>query len=357
MSLFDSGGGIITNHSVLSEDFVPQEILHREGQKKTLASLLAPIARGGSPSNAFLYGPPGTGKTSLAKWILREFENYTDRASTTYTNAWDLKTPHAVLGEIARSLGVFASPREPVSGLLSLIDSFLRKKNKKLVVCIDEVDQLRDPDDILYSLSRRGYALVLVSNDPHALVGLDTRVKSSLSLEEIEFPAYKTEELIDILENRARHALSPGAVSRDLLRVIAHSSQGDARRAILLLRRAALAAESEGLEEITPGIVKRIVREESPRDRLSVALSSAMSHPHQSVIVRILKEKGELSSGDLYREYSSRVENPLTERAYRNHMEELASKGIVVPVGSGRWRRYRLSEDAVSLLASGNYRQ
>jgi Cdc6-like AAA superfamily ATPase len=58
---------------------------------------------------------------------------------------------------------------------------------------LDEVDQLRD-FDVLYTLARNGFGLILAFTHYHALMHLPTRIRSSLALTEIEFPTYKSDE-------------------------------------------------------------------------------------------------------------------------------------------------------------------
>lgn len=67
-----------------------------------------------------------------------------------------------------------------------------------VIVALDEIDQLRD-QRILYDLLRNGCRLVCIANGEKALMNLDSRIKSSLQLEEIAFPAYGDWKLFDIL--------------------------------------------------------------------------------------------------------------------------------------------------------------
>lgn len=55
----------------------------------------------------------------------------------------------------------------------------------------------------------------------------------------VEFPKYSANELVEILEDRAKRALIPGAVNKNQLRIICREANGDARFAIIALRIAA----------------------------------------------------------------------------------------------------------------------
>ena len=70
---------------------------------------------------------------------------------------------------------------------------------------------------------------MLISNDYHALMYLDSRIKSRLALTEIEFPKYNQEELYDILSDRVQYAFKPGTVSKGLVMLASALASGEAR--------------------------------------------------------------------------------------------------------------------------------
>ncbi len=67
----------------------------------------------------------------------------------------------------------------------------LIERKKRIIVCLDEVDQLKNYD-ILYVLQGTIVTLPLFQNDYKALIGLDVRIKSRLNLVEIEFFCLQT---------------------------------------------------------------------------------------------------------------------------------------------------------------------
>jgi cell division control protein 6 len=105
---------------------------------------------------------------------------------------------------------------------------------------------------------------------------LDPRVLSSLSEEEVVFPPYTATELADILWDRARQALRPGAVDDGvvgLCAALAAAEHGDARRALDLLRVAAEVAEREGCERVEVSML------EGPSSLSREDVSRKLSHP------------------------------------------------------------------------------
>ncbi len=56
MGLFDVGNSLIKDENMLMEEYVPEEIMHRDGQTQEVANALKPATVGRSISNVFLFG-------------------------------------------------------------------------------------------------------------------------------------------------------------------------------------------------------------------------------------------------------------------------------------------------------------
>ena len=324
---------IIFNEIPLTEAFIPTRLLHREGQLRELERCLKPALRNRIIENVFLVGPPGTGKTTLAKWIL---ESHFKEISV-YVNCWKYRSTHDVLCEILRGLGFVIHGREYTSELITRLEKLTRKK--KIIVCLDEVDQLKS-FDILYTLARNRCGLILISTSYHALIDLASRIKSSLALTEIEFPVYKPEELFDILKDRVRFAFRPDTISRELIKIASIAAEGDARVGLEILRRAGRKAESRGLRKVTIEEIKQAIKEAK---RLKKSYFLSKLNEYQKIIYRILLKRKSIPSGELYREYCKYVKNPVVDRAYRNYMKKMVKLGFVKADGKGRWKSYEVA--------------
>ena len=160
-----------------------------------------------------------------------------------------------------------------------------------------------------------------------------------MALTEIEFPAYKPDELFDILKDRVEFSFRPGTISKELIKIAAIAAEGDARVGLEILRRAGRKAESKGLRKVTLEEIKQAVKE-AKRLKRSYFLSKL--NEHQRAIYRILLKRKRIPSGELYREYCKFVENPVVDRAYRNHMKKMVKLGLVKAGGSGRWKVYEI---------------
>ena len=323
---------ILINEDALTEAFVPTRLLHREGQVRELERCLSPALKNRSVENIFLMGPSGTGKTTIIRWI---FENYFEGISA-YVNCWKHRTTHEVLTEILLSLKIPVHGREPTGDLTKTLEKTVQKK--KIVVCLDEVDRLKD-FDLLYILSRGGCGLILVSTNSHALAVLTNRIRSGLSLTEIEFPAYKTEELYDIIHDRVEYAFRPGALKNELMKIASVAALGDARKALEIVRKAGKKTEIRYLNEVTIKELKEAIAESNkfkmiyPIDKLN---------EHQKKIYEILEKNRKMPSGSLYTEYRTLIQSPVVDRAYRNYMQRMVNLGLIKSEGKGRWKNYEI---------------
>ena len=323
---------IIYDEEPLKELYIPTRLWHREGELRELERCLKPVLRGRSPDNVFLVGPTGTGKTVLTRWILKEYF----QTRSAYINCWKCRTTYEVLKQILLSFGIPVHGREPRSDMIRRLESLLEKR--KIIICLDEVDQLKD-SDILYILARGGYGLILISNDYYALMHLDSRIRSSLALTEIEFPAYRPDELFDILKDRARYSFKPGTLPIDLVRQAAAIARGDARIGLKTLCRAGHLAENSGLKRVTMDEVRQASKE-AKKFKKSYLLSKL--NDHQRVIYEILERRRKVFSGQLYEEYCKTVKKPVVARAYRKWMEKMIRLGLAKGEGKKRWRSYEI---------------
>jgi cell division control protein 6 len=323
---------IIYNELPLTEAFIPTRLFHREGQLRELERCLKPVLSNRLPENVFLVGSTGTGKTIVARWILESY--FGDRS--VYVNCWKYRSTHDVLKEVLLGLRMVIHGWEKTSDLIKMFERILKKK--KIIVCLDEVDQLKE-SNVLYVLARNACGLILISNHIYSLMSLDSRIRSSLALTEIHFPDYKPEEIYDILKDRVQYSFRPRTLEDELIRIAAFMSKGDARVALETLRRAGRKTEDKELKKVTIKEIKQASRE-AKRLKKSYILSKL--NEHQLVIYEILEKKIKITSGMLYKEYCKLVSKPVVARAYRNYMKKMVDLGLVNKKGKGRWKSYEI---------------
>ncbi len=336
---------IIRNAQALTTDFIPSRIFSRDGQLQAMRDDMRPLLKGLSPRHSFLFGKPGTGKTCMARYVAEELAQHTSSVAPVYINCWESTSRFKVLYTILQRMGYVLSVHRKGTPTDELMD-ILRKKleEKQAVIILDEVDQLED-DKILYDLiSLPKTCLILISNNETAFADVDQRVRSRLAAaDHVEFPEYKTDEIMGILKDRIEWGLLPAVIKNAQVEMIAETAGGDARVAIDILRIVAESAENQDLEKIPDKLIEsslpqaQVARKDENLTRLN---------PYQRAIVDILTRNGRTDSGTLFRELQGIARKqklePIVDRTFRKYMDKMLRYKMVESEGSGRWRTYRL---------------
>lgn len=350
---------------MLQEAYTPETVPHREEQIEQLASILVSALRGEKPSNVFVYGKTGTGKTLVCKYVAQELENRSKKEEkelkTSYLNCKmeKVNTPYRLLAHFINEYGEDV----PATGLPTdqVYKKFLRTIDERKgvhILILDEIESLTDTS-ILYDLTRINtelkdstISIVGITNDLSFTDNLDSRIKSSLSEEELVFPPYDALQLQDILKQRINLALNDGALSEGTIQkcaALAASEHGDARRALDLLRVACELAERSDDTEVKIEHVEK-AQKKLDVDRVTEVVRTL---PKQSQIVLYsiiyLKDmnKDEVATGDVYEVYKNfcdQINNsPLTQRRVSDLISELDMLGLInaTVVSKGRYGRTR----------------
>jgi cell division control protein 6 len=256
---------VFKREEVLYPEYLPLNLPHREGQIRLISENLSLLLKNGKPMNIFIYGPPGVGKTAVAKFILREFEQYSG-IKNIYINCWQYNTSFAILSEIGISIGAFVSRRGWAKDeIFSRIVQTMENNRLNLIVVLDEVDQLvKNDSSVLYDLLRienytkQKIGLIFISNDKYVFRNVEERIRSSLNLEEIEFKPYTFLEMKDIVEERMKEAFVAYEDGVSALVAARAAEKGDVRIALeILLKAGRIAKDKLRVED-----VKKVIKEE-----------------------------------------------------------------------------------------------
>ncbi len=365
---------LIKDMGALSFDYLPPELPHRERQLNILKALFAKVL-GGSAQNAILQGRVGTGKTVSARLfcekLSKEMAEKGKMLRYVHVNCRSRSSSHAVLYQITASF----DRRFPGRGfsddeMLNTIQGKMEAEKSHLVVILDELDYLlqRSGSELIYKLTRfseytgKGQNISIIGiSQRDSLILMDEASRSTFKRSNIiRYPPYNAAELMDILRQRVELAFYTGAVSTDAIKLIAEVSgrEGDARHAIELLEKAGLIAESEDAKELTAEHVRKALSDIGvPID--AEVLESLSKHESLVLlaIMRILRKKGETSTGDAEEEYRAVCEEfgeePRAHTQFWKYLNSLELNGLVsteIVAEKGRTKRITSELPAEELI-------
>lgn len=355
---------IFKNRDALSPHFMPDTLLFRGNQINNIVKALTPSLKGDRGRNVFIYGKTGTGKTSCVKYVIDEVKKLpTVRARISYINCRIYNSRYKVLSKIISDhLPNYAKRGYGLVDIYEKMISWIEEDGKVLIVVLDEIDVVKDLDDLVYTLSRAngdiksgGITIVGVSNKISFKDELDPRSLSTLYETELVFPSYNSKELLGILEQRASMGLKSGTFDQSALSLAAAkaaSESGDARFALKIISRAAELVEEKHLSKLSTTEVEEASK--SAEEDIAYELVSTLPEHQKLVIYAIalltlqgsrykkLTEGTEayLFSGEVYDKYvsisNSLHKDPKSSRWYRKYITDLNMQGLINTYESGK---------------------
>ncbi|HSB46474.1 MAG TPA: AAA family ATPase [Candidatus Bilamarchaeum sp.] len=367
MASFDkilSEKSIFRDVSVLSPHYVPRDLPFREQQLHEIMTVLSPALKGQKPRNLIIYGKTGTGKTCTTKRVMEEFVGAAKerKASMHYVNCRIYNSRYRILQKILKAY--MPELEKAGFGLPFLYEKMIEiaSAGEQLVIVLDEVDMVKDLDELVYTLTRSndeikggGVSIIGISNKLSFKDSLDPRSKSSLYETEMIFQPYSAEQLKKILDQRASEGFAAGVVDSsaiNLAAAITSQESGDARYALKLLNKAGEIVQQEGRNKVTDEDVEA-ARKKVELD-LTIETINTLPEMHQLVLYAIANlskegsrysrlegvEGGFLFSGEVYEEYEkackSARKRPRSSRWYKEYLNDLEMLGLIITSPSGK---------------------
>jgi Cdc6-like AAA superfamily ATPase len=313
---------ITVNPHVLSHDFVPDKLLHREKELAELSATLGFV-------NSFVYGNAGIGKTLLARKII-ENSISTKGTRAVYIDASLYQTTNAVFTEILTSLGNIVTSKSNYD-LTKRLQAKLRHLDCRVTVCVDHLERLKEIETLDRILSL-GLKLMIIAESKESYRRLSPQARAQIT-NLVGIPTYSSDQVFDILQERTKEALAEYTYSEETIRKMADLSQGNVTLALNLLKSLVLKAESEGKSSIDK--VELNYEVDCPDDNLS---------RDERILLKILEEWKSLPSSRLFAFYREKAHYPKGERSFRSYMKNLCLQGLVKNVGDKRGRVYEIVE-------------
>ena len=360
---------VFQNKDIISPHFVPAKLPFREKQIEEITQGLGAVLNNSKPNNFFVYGKTGTGKTSTVKHVLEQLDEFVKKrnlsVSSCYVNCRSHPSKYKVL---LKSLRNFYPEKDflgySASFVYEKLLEFSTEKKAHLILVLDEIDKVKDVDDLVYSLSRGNdeltgngsVTLIGISNNLMFKDKLDPRTKSSLCEREMVFNPYNATELKEIVKERCAAAFKPTTVTEpaiSLAAALAAQESGDARTAVMLMQRAGEIADMEQSLTVTDTHVQKA--KASVEEEIILSMISTLPQQQQLVLYAIARmtkenrglrkvngeiEKGVLFSGEIFQTYLELAkqfgEHTITSRWYRQYINELEMYGLILVTSSGK---------------------
>ncbi|MBI5553386.1 MAG: AAA family ATPase [Candidatus Diapherotrites archaeon] len=358
---------VFSDRNLMTPHYTPPILPFREKEIGLLSKNLSLCLRAQKADNFFLYGKTGTGKTAVTRHVLAQLNAFATQkgllAAGYYINCRQHNSKYQILSKLIKEF----FPAENFMGysasfVYEKVLDFAKKGNQSIIV-LDEIDKVKDVDELVYALTRGndelvngGLTLIGISNNLTFKDRLDPRTKSSLCEQEVVFPPYNAAELKKILQERTLVAFKPLVVEEsaiNLASALAAQESGDARTAILLLLRAGDLAEKNNSFKVTDQeVLAAKVRVE---EEIILDMISSLPRQQQLVLLAIaelsLQSKGVrrlgleeetkvLFSGEVYEHYCWKAkelkETLISSRWFRQYISELEMFGLIHTTLSGK---------------------
>lgn len=313
---------LFLNEIALDPNFTPPLIQYRENQQKYIADCIKPLFMKRNGKNLIIHGAPGIGKTLATKYVLKELGEETDDVYIAYINCWKSPTAYKVVLELCELLEYKFTHNKTTEELLKKITAILNKKS--VVLCFDEVDKL-DSTDIIYNLLEDIYrkTIIMIVNDKSWLARLDSRIRSRLMPETLEFNHYSKSEILGILKKRTEFAFIPNTCSQEALELISQKAfeSGDVRLGIYLLKESGLIAESESSRKILENHAKKA---------LEKAKEYSIKNPNDlkeedNNLLECIKNNPNLQSSKLHEIFNTSI----SYKTFRRQLEKLEKAKLI----------------------------
>ncbi len=346
---------LFIDESKLDINYIPEDLPHRDKEIILLSQLfLLLITQPNSVSRKVLItGGIGVGKTVTIKRFCQIITNTAEKRKIPmeyfHINCRKERTGYKILVKIMKHFNKnFPSRGFSSQDLLDMLNDYLNRQNKHLILVLDELSNLIiKNDDIIYALTRindemlnasHRVSIIGVIKHISTLNNLDESTLSTLQSNIIHFNKYSKSQIIDILKSRVKIAIKPNVIDDNIIDMISNLvyKRGDMRNALDLLWTSIKIAEERNLKKVSPEFVRLannktisnfsqdlLISIESHKLLLLFSILNLLEKNKQSYVL-ILKIKEEFEQICEYLKLSI-----LSYSQIMNYLHELEKYGII----------------------------
>ena len=363
----EEAASLIKNRSLLEPNEIVDEerIVGRDTQLTDITQHLRVAISNERPPNLLLYGPSGTGKSLIINAVCQNIaelcESRDIRFGVIQMNCQNVGTLGAAVYELARKvandIGITVDVPEhgvPNKKKWRELYRLINEHYDTVVFILDELDMLvgrRDKDEpafsrLLYQLSRAGssdditaqVSVTAITNDTKMMDSVGSRALSSFTPEDVHFSDYDANQLREILRAR-EDAFHEDVLADDVIPLaaaFAAQTNGDARKAIDLMRTAGSIAEKTGADEVLEDHVRE-AQDKVEKNRV-LEVTRGISTQKKLCLFATAAVASETGTGAAKSPHGYRVYQYLTgtldseqyhQETYVNKMKELTTYSLV----------------------------
>lgn len=269
-----------------------QNLPGRETEYAELIDFLETHLENKTSGSLYVSGQPGTGKTACMSKILHSKE-YSQKFKKVYINCTSVPSIGSIYKKICAELNIKIDGEvKTEKDFSSVIEKFLSKNHKMILMVLDEVDHLiGKKQSILYTIfewpSKKNSKIVLIgiANALDLTDRMLTRLNTTCELKPklLHFAPYNKQQIIDIFKQRLEDAGVLDIFPQSTIQLLAakvSAVSGDVRRALDIGRRVVEIAEHQkrGKREMGDIVLKELgIINEEDENLQPVQLSQVMS--------------------------------------------------------------------------------